>query len=317
MPAFQHDHVFVGAAHQVVQQRHRAPGGDVIVARGDGQGGRADRAQVNALPVDLQPALHQQIALVEVLDVLAEGFAGEGRRVVEPDLHGGEAAHEALVFAAFPVIERLHQLVGRAHHVEGHVEQRRGDVAQRVHVQVGVHPLRVRPQAVDALVVVIDRPGQVDHGSDIIRVEHGVDRSEQPAHAVAEQRDGAAPAGLADSGYRAPQQPGDVLVERAVAIHRRGRPPVEHVDIYAPSQQVAHQRPLRDQVHDVMAVDQRGDAQQRDRARDRDLGRVAQQAGAPLRPHDGRRSLADQGAALGKDSFLGGDVAFPHLLQAQ
>jgi hypothetical protein len=99
--AFEHDQGFVVAADQVVEHGHGFPGRDAVVAGGDGQGRGRDAAQIDLLTVDPELPVDQQIVLVEVGDVIAEGFAGEPRGIVEPDLHRGETPHEGVILVVF------------------------------------------------------------------------------------------------------------------------------------------------------------------------------------------------------------------------
>lgn len=122
MTFFEHNTLLVQTSNEIIENGHRRPGRDVIVAGGDGQCGRGDGARIDFLPADEPFALEQQILLVEVFDIGAENLTGKGNRIIEPDLHGGEPAHKRFIMLAIPVLERLDQFVGGADHVKGGVE---------------------------------------------------------------------------------------------------------------------------------------------------------------------------------------------------
>ena len=106
-----------------------------------------DLAEVDRLVAQLELALDQLVALVQLLDELAEGLAGDGDVVVGPLLHREVVLDELVVVHLVEERDVLAVVIlHRLHHLEAGLEERGRDVAEGIDQGVDVEVIGVRPE---------------------------------------------------------------------------------------------------------------------------------------------------------------------------
>src|SRR5439155_2971930 len=234
-----------------------------------------DVLEIHPATAELDLALDEPVALVELLGELPERLAGLVRTVEDPLLHPHEVARLDRVVEDVYQIEVL--LPGQPERLErqiGPVEHLARDVAQGVHHQVDVYIPGPEAQQVGAGVEVHGGDGR-DEVLDLGGVKRAVAEAEGAALADTHQVDGIHLVPAAQDVHAAVDVAVDIVVQSEIAVARVGIAPIDQVDVEPALEQapddravlleIDHVRPVHQRVHDehryrVLDFDERAEA---------------------------------------------------------
>ena len=283
VPAGELGHFFVGARDLLGESLGLVRKADRVVLRHDHQHGASDRRELDLLARELELALRQLVALVEILDQrLVEG--ARHRDVVGvPLLEREELVDVLLRLGALaevsagrdpleeaPVLldlrERLPRREALLKHVPGHVTERLEESLHGKVLLLRHGPERSRVREGDR------RVNREESGVALLAVRGGDGRAadgDRPAEAVAREDELRRAGGGEDLGLDPGQLLGRVLGEPDVAVSEARPTPVEDEQVETGLLERADERGRGREVDDVGAIDHGHDEEERRRADER------------------------------------------------
>src|SRR5258708_10177853 len=242
---------------------------DVILFPRDSEDRAGDLREIHAPPTQVNLTLDQLVLLVEVADPLPECFTSERHSIVDPLVHGEQGTHRLVMEEAIPHRDIDADIVGdRLDQAIASIDNFAWNVGEGIHQEIGVKVLLAHPDAIETHVFWCEVNGSRQQNQVFerkVREQGRIHGAHRSPHTIAQD--------TALLGVGMPEYPfdgtrdiiKDIMVEGKIFILFARNAPVKEIDIKPLVHQVLYDTIAWHQIQNIATIDERVDAEKRNR----------------------------------------------------